>query len=237
MEEVKIQQGHRTEKIEQSQISEFSDQKDKQYVEIFIDSRESDELANLTEQHGVKVNLKQLEIGDAVVSNRIVIERKTSSDFESSIIDNRLFEQATKMSENYEIPILIIEGHMKAERIRQSAFIGAYLSIIMNYGIHVINTKNIEETAKYISLIAKKEQMQESRPLRLLVKTKTFSFRDEQLRVLQSFPSIGPSTAEKILQEFGTLERFFTSDIKEIERVIGKAKAKRVYLLIHSNKE
>lgn len=237
MEEAKIQHGNKTEKIEQSQLSEFSDKKDEQYVEVFIDSRETDELAELTEQHGVKVNLKQLEIGDIVISNRIVIERKTSSDFESSIIDNRLFEQATRMSENYEIPILIIEGHMKAERIRQTAFLGAYLSLIMNYGIHVINTKNIEETAKYISLIARKEQLQESKPLRLLVKAKAFSFRDEQLRILQSFPSIGPSTAEKILQEFGTLERFFSSDIKEIERIIGKAKAKRVYSLIHSNKE
>ncbi|MEM4590200.1 MAG: ERCC4 domain-containing protein [Candidatus Micrarchaeia archaeon] len=225
---------NKNERVEQSQISEFYKEKN---IEIFIDSRESDELIELVQKHDIKVNLKQLEIGDIIISNRIVIERKTSSDFESSIIDNRLFEQTKKMSENYEIPILIIEGQMKADRIRQNAYIGAYLSIIMNYGIHVINTKNIEETAKYISLIAKKEQMQESRPLRLLVKTKTFSFRDEQLRVLQSFPSIGPSTAEKILQEFGTLERFFTSDIKEIERVIGKAKAKRVYLLIHSNKE
>lgn len=225
---------NRAERIEQSQISEFSNQKDKQYVEIFIDSRESEELSELVGQHGIKVNLKQLDIGDILISNRVVIERKTSNDFESSIIDNRLFEQATKMSENYDIPILIIEGQMKAERIRQSAFIGAYLSMILNYGVHVINTKNIEETAKYVSLIAKKEQLQESKPLRLLVKTKAFSFRDEQLRILQSFPSIGPSTAEKILQEFGTLERFFSSDIKEIERVIGKAKAKKVYSLIHS---
>ncbi|MEM3890231.1 MAG: ERCC4 domain-containing protein, partial [Candidatus Micrarchaeia archaeon] len=160
-------------RVEQSQISEFYKEKN---IEIFIDSRESDELIELIEKHDIKVNLKQLEIGDIIISNRIVIERKTSSDFESSIIDNRLFEQATKMSENYEIPILIIEGQMKADRIRQNAYIGAYLSIIMNYGIHVINTKNIEETAKYISLIAKREQIQESKPLRLLVKTKTFSF-------------------------------------------------------------
>lgn len=222
-------------RIEQSKVDEFSNEKESKLPEVFVDSRESEELVLLLRQHGINVNLKQLDIGDILISNRVVIERKTSSDFESSIIDNRLFEQAARMRENYEIPILIIEGQMRAERIRQNAFIGAYLSMIINYGIHIINVRNIEETARYIALITKKEQIQEAKPLRLLVKTKTFSFRDEQLRVLQAFPSIGPSTAEKILEHYKTLEKFFSSDIKEMENVIGKARAKKIYELIHKN--
>ncbi|MCS7109587.1 MAG: hypothetical protein NZ903_02210 [Candidatus Micrarchaeota archaeon] len=222
------------ERIEQTSISEFSEKK---IAEIFVDSRENQYLVELIERHGVKANLKRLECGDILVSNRIVIERKTANDFESSIIDNRLFEQAIKMREMYDIPIIIIEGEMKAERIRQNALLGAYLSLIINYGIYVVVTRNIEESAKIVSLIAKKEQIQESKPLRLFVKTKSFSLRDEQLRVLQSFPMVGPVTAEKILDRYKSLERFFNSDIKEMENVIGKAKAKRVYSLIHSGKK
>jgi Fanconi anemia group M protein len=141
------------------------------------------------------------------------------------------------MNENYEIPIMIIEGEMKANRIRQNAFIGAYLSMITEYGIYVINTKNLEESAKYIYFLAEREQLKEKRPLRLIVKRKVFNFRDEQLRVLESLPSIGPSTAEKILNYYKTLKRFFDTDIKELEKVIGKSKAEKVYSLIHREKE
>lgn len=219
-------------KIEQTIISEFSEQ-NREQLEIFIDNRENEEMKTLLERYGIKVNKKQLEIGDILISNRIVIERKTASDFEASIIDNRLFEQALKLTENYETPIIVIEGEMKANRIRQNAFIGAYLSLITDYKIGVINTKNMKETAEYIYLLVKREQQNQKRGVRLIVKTKALTSEEKRLRVLESFPSVGPKTAKKIMEKYSSLEKFFNSDIKELEKVIGKAKAKEVYELIH----
>lgn len=220
-------------RIEQSSVREFSGEK---RIEIYLDSREIAELKEEIEKQGVVVNVKQLDLGDALISNKMIIERKTTSDFESSIIDGRLFEQAGRMSENYETAILILEGPMRANRIRQNAFMGAYLSLITDFGLHIINSKDMNETAHYIYLLAKREQIQEKRPIRLLAKRKAYDETSLRLRVIESFPHIGPTTAKKLMDQYDTLEKIFNSDIKELESVIGKAKAREMHSLIHKKK-
>ena len=44
-------------------------------------------------QRGSRVEVKQLDFGDFVVSGDVVIERKTLDDFVKSIYDGRLFSQ------------------------------------------------------------------------------------------------------------------------------------------------
>ena len=51
----------------------------------------------------------QLEIGDYVVSDEIVIERKTVSDLISSFGDGRLFKQCQNMQQHYAVVVLLIE--------------------------------------------------------------------------------------------------------------------------------
>ena len=77
---------------------------------VFADYREKEVIEHLKKLDLI-VNDMDLEVGDFVLSdNRVVIERKTHSDFISSIIDGRLFEQAKTMKENFTNPIIIIEG-------------------------------------------------------------------------------------------------------------------------------
>jgi len=52
--------------------------------------------------------VKRIEIGDFIISERVAVERKTAADFVSSIVDGRLFDQAAKMKEAYEKPLIII---------------------------------------------------------------------------------------------------------------------------------
>ena len=60
------------------------------------------------------VRAGQLETGDYVLSDRVAVERKTVSDFASSIMDNRMFEQLGRLAKSYEKPILILEGDQDA---------------------------------------------------------------------------------------------------------------------------
>jgi ERCC4-type nuclease len=55
----------------------------------------------LSEMKNVSLGIKRLSLGDYVVDNRLVFERKTLQDFALSIIDGRLFRQAMSFSGSY----------------------------------------------------------------------------------------------------------------------------------------
>ena len=76
---------------------------------IILDSREKQSFiaANLREQ-GATIQFETLEIGDYLIKDTI-IERKTFKDFQSSIIDKRLYNQIENMKK-YEKRLFIIEG-------------------------------------------------------------------------------------------------------------------------------
>ena len=78
---------------------------------IYVDPRERG-MAKLLEARGMEVTLRNLEVGDYVVSDRVAIERKTAADFVASIIDpeRNLFRQIRDLSRSYDRPVLILEG-------------------------------------------------------------------------------------------------------------------------------
>ena len=80
-------------------------------VKIFADYREKTtgtvkELVEL----GVGVKLDMLKSADYVLSARVGVELKTVEDFASSIIDGRLLEQLKSLKENFERPLIVIQG-------------------------------------------------------------------------------------------------------------------------------
>jgi Fanconi anemia group M protein len=80
----------------------------KKPIKIIVDVREKN-MAKLLHNYA-DVELKTLEVGDYVLSDRVVVERKTADDFVDSIIDKRLFNQLKNLRK-VEKPLLIIEGN------------------------------------------------------------------------------------------------------------------------------
>jgi len=66
---------------------------------IIVDKREKNSLV-ISEliRRKIPIEIKQLEIGDYIIGDTI-IERKTKSDFISSIINKRLLEQLNNMKQ------------------------------------------------------------------------------------------------------------------------------------------
>src|SRR2546422_7704689 len=80
-------------------------------VKVTFDNRE--ERSGVPEElskRNVELQKLTLTIADYVVSSRVAIERKEGTDFVGSIFDGRLFEQAHRLRETYEFPIIIVEG-------------------------------------------------------------------------------------------------------------------------------
>lgn len=81
-------------------------------VTVIADDRESksEVIQFLSEMKNVSVGIKRLSLGDYLVDNRLVFERKTLVDFARSIVDGRLFRQAIRLSGAKYKSVLILEG-------------------------------------------------------------------------------------------------------------------------------
>ncbi len=178
---------------------------------VYADYREckkAQEVIKELKRLGATVVEKNLDVGDYVVSDKIAIERKSARDFAKSIIDGRLFEQAKKLRERYEKPIIIIEGNIwnieKYLNININAVLGAITSLACKFNILVMHSRDKKSTAYYIYELAKMEQEQEKRGLRTQSYRKSLTLRELQIQFLSSLPGIGIKRAEKILEEFET---------------------------------
>ncbi len=211
----------------QSNLTKYS--KSEQIV-VYMDHREDPAIEHFLRKLGASVLVKSLEIGDYVVSDRAVIERKTRNDFESSIIDGRLFDQVILLKGTYERVIYIIEGSSFTERIHRKALLAAISSLILNHGVSVFFTPNMKGTAEIIYSLAAKEQL-ESKHTVLIKKPQKSKNPDLQLLyVVSAIPMIGEKTAMALLNKFKTLSALFSANERELREVqgVGKKKAKEI---------
>ena len=191
---------------------------------IIVDYREKNSLvASTLVELGFEIQFQELKVADYLVNN-IAIERKTVSDFINSIINKRIIRQMQELQQ-YEDKLLIIEGIDEQElysddnaRINSNAIRGFLLSVILKHRIPVILTKNYEDTAKYLSVLARKKEKESS----LNVTKKSLNKTERLQFILESFPGIGPKTAKKLLSHFGTIKNVANASAEELKEVIGK---------------
>jgi len=201
-------------------------------IEIYADHRESPSgIPAILESRGAIVRMAQLELGDYVLSDRVICERKTRRDFISSIIDGRLFEQASRLAEKVERPLIIIEGEAFPEAgISRKALDGAIAALILDFDIPVFFTRNASRTAEILLAFARREQLAAKRPVRLQAGRKPASLAEQQLFIVESIPMIGPQAARALLEHFGSVEAISTASRQQLQEVegIGEQKARTI---------
>ncbi len=197
-------------------------------AKIIIDEREGSEFGRLLAGHGAEIEWKTLSVGDFVLSERLVAERKTRADFENSIIDGRLFEQAKRLGESYERAVVIVEGEESSGRVKKESLLGAYSSLVADFGLAVFFTRNSEKTCELLFALAKHEQLAKKVQMRVMEKPKCLTVSDYQKAIIECLPGIGPETARKLLAYFGTPQNVLTADEKKLCEVegVGKKRAK-----------
>lgn len=218
----------------QSILPNFTDKEGE--ILIVVDYREQHsavvgELVDL----GAKIKYANLPVGDYLVSEEVAIERKTFNDFINSIIDKRLFEQAKSLSQHYSKPIIIIEGRDQTLRnISEEAVRGAMISMIMDFGLPILWTRDSLETAKFILALAKRERRGDLRTISLKDRRRARTPDEEREYVVASLPMVELTTARRLLSHFGSVERVFTAGESELMKVkgIGPKKAKRIRSII-----
>jgi len=194
-------------------------------MEILADLHEKNSLvASELVSLGVDVNFVHLKVADYIVGE-VAIERKTVSDFISSMINKRLLRQLEELKQ-YDKRLLIIEGieeqelyNDDPEGMHGNAIRGMLLYTLLEANCPIIFTKEYEDTAKFLHVMAKRMEKSKT-PMALHAKKRNLNFADQKQYILESFPNIGPATAKKLLKKFKTLENIFNAPEEELREIL-----------------
>ena len=208
-------------------------------MEIIADYREKRIILELCKKH-IKVDTKSLISADFIIQSKALdgrevlvgIERKTIIDFLNSIIDKRIITQLIALKENFDIPVLMIEGEENIYQIRNfhpNSIRGMLSAIAIDLQIPILYTKNEKDTASYLETIAKRLE-NKKRDISLLKSKKPISAKELQEYIVESLPGVGPTLAKSLLKKFKSIKNIANTSEKELQEVekIGKNKAKRI---------
>jgi len=225
-----------------SSLAEFLEKKDVETV-VFADVREKGSLVikEMLDMN-VKVELKTLQVADYVLSKRCAVEYKTTSDFVDSIIDGRLLVQLKDMKQNYERPLIIVEGIediYSLRKVHPNAIRGMLGTIAVSYGIPILQTKTSRDTAALLQIIAKREQEDIDRPFMPHGEKKMMSVKEAQEYIVSSLPGVGGTLNKPLLKKFGSVKNIVNASEYQLREVdlIGEKKAKTIREALDSEYE
>ncbi|MFC7235065.1 DEAD/DEAH box helicase [Halosegnis marinus] len=196
-------------------------------VEIVADQRELDSTIarDLSTRDGITTRLETLAVGDYVLSDRVVVERKSVSDFLDTLLgeDRSMFEQVGDAVRNYARPVVIVEGEdLYGERnVHPNAIRGALASLAVDFGASVLFTRDEGDTADLIEVIARREQEESSREVRVHGEKSNRTLDEQQEYVVSAVAEVGPVTARALLEHFGSVEAVMTASEEELLEVSG----------------
>ena len=194
-------------------------------IYIVADDRESvgGVIDALSAMEGVEVVTNRLPLGDYLVDGKLLFERKTLGDLVESIKDGRLFRQGLRLAASKLRGIVILEGtaaDLATCRMNREAIQGALISLSVIMGIPLLRSRSAEESARLMIYAARQVSATASGAIaRKGVRPK--GKRRSQLEVLQGLPGIGPARAQRLLDNFGTVQAVVQAEAEELARLPG----------------
>ncbi|MFB6229196.1 MAG: DEAD/DEAH box helicase [Halobacteriales archaeon] len=212
-------------------------------VEVVADQRELDSAIarDLSRRDEIDVRLETLEVGDYVCSDRVVVERKSVSDFLDTLVggDRSMFEQVGEMASHYARPVVVVEGEAdlyEERNVHPNAIRGALAALAIDFDASVLRTDGEDDTADMLAVLAGREQEESDRRVSVHGEKSTKTLPEQQEYVVASIAEVGPVTARSLLSEFRTVEAVMTAtteDLMEAEGV-GEVTAERMREVIGS---
>jgi len=212
-------------------------------VEVVVDQRELDSSVakDLSRRSGVETRLETLAVGDYVLSDRVVVERKTVADFLDTLTgddERSLFEQAKDATRYYARPVVVVEGtDLYGERsVHPNAIRGALASLTVDFGASVLRTTDEDETTALLAAIATREQEAADRTVSVHGEKSSKTLAEQQEYVVASVAEVGPVTAGSLLEAFGSVEDVMTADARQLRAAegVGEVTAERIREVVGS---
>ena len=194
-------------------------------TEIIVDHREarSGVLEHLSNLPNIRLRWENLSTGDYIVDGSAIFERKTAADFADSIIDERLFSQAKRLTELSLRPAFIEEGtaaDWKALALRCEAQPVALITLTLIFDLPVFRSETPKETAQLL-IYAGCQLARLRNEISRYHNGKPKRKRTRRLRLLTTLPGVGPGRAYRLLEHFGSIEACINAPIEVLETIPG----------------
>lgn len=204
---------------------------------VRVDDREPEDLVEELEKFKIEVDHSRIEVGDIVIGDD-AWERKTTEDFVRSLNVGRLWEQVKELKRNYVSVGLIFEGKFPSKYPRAAYLLKRRMRLTMatirkDWGVPIDHTENIEDTAMFIASYyarVNKEKRKYYRP----VKKQSQNPYDIASDILCALPNVGRVTADRMLEEHGSIREISNLERGELSSIKGISKdaADRIFFLL-----
>jgi DNA excision repair protein ERCC-4 len=196
-----------------------------QSFSLVVDDREpAGAVLEALQQYGCfELRVERLSVGDYLVDERLLFERKTLVDLVASIKDGRLFAQALRLAASPTRGALILEGRsqdLAATRMRREAIQGAMVTLTLFLGIPVLRSMGPEETAGLMLYAARQARAYAGGALARKGR-RPRGKRRVQSHILQGLPGVGPERARRLLDRFGSVEAVISAPTEALTSVPG----------------
>ena len=203
----------------------------------------------LLREAGVGLEVRTLPVGDYIVGPEAVVERKSVHDLVSSVFDGRLFDQCSRLRDNFALPIVAVEGNPdEVESVAENplVFYGAVSRVAIDYRIPIVPTPSASHTARLLVTLAARcagaapgagESSPPIPPGPYVKKIKKHDDTErQQLSALASLPGIGEKLAVRLLARFGTPLAALNAPLADLAKVegLGAARARRIRGMLES---
>lgn len=188
---------------------------------IQVDTREKgrilDRLAGLD---GVTLEFVEMDLGDYLLPNDLIIERKSATDLILSVVDRSLWDKVAKLRTQHERVVYIVEGDLYTARFHQQALDihRALAMMVVNHGVSILPSSDGENSAMLIYLLglaAIEGQTVPERPGKPTIRL------DAQHYLLSGLPGVDSDRAEALIRHFGSARAAVAADAEALAKVEG----------------
>lgn len=210
---------------------------------ILVDDRERSAglAASLRRLIPGPVETARLDVGDVWIGDRLVLERKDAADFVASLLDGRLERQLHALASlGAQRAAIIIEGEFNTQTLAGMAgreVRAAMLAIQFDWRIPLIRANSIEDTARWITDLVRRESGQAAPLAPGLLPSpalrphpaghrKTNGNHVGQLKTapetaLAAIPGLGPTRARALIQTLGSMQAILAASEDQLAQTPG----------------
>ena len=196
-----------------------------QPIQVTMDTREPREsMLGAFRAYGTfSVDVRHLPLGDYLIDDALLVERKTMLDLVASIIEGRLFSQSLRLVEAPLPAALVVEGSdgdLSATAMRWEAIQGALVTVTLFMGLPVLRTRDQHDTVRTLAFAARQRRCATTDTLTRRTR-RPKGKKALQSYVLQGLPGVGPTRAKRLLDRFGSMEGVITASAEALQGVEG----------------